>query len=646
MNVTSTLIHSSAARIDLPERSVQCVVTSPPYFSQRKYAGEQQDVWGGQDDCEHRWVDISVPGRSGGWDKSTLGTLSGGHSNTSGARRRALVGSTIKAPIGSAFCADCDAWRGSLGNEPTPDLYVEHLVTVFREVRRVLRDDGVLWLNLGDTYAANWSSLRSKGGAGRDDGDRERSRTAPPGYKPKDLLGIPWRVADALRAGVFTCEECGRDSIASWQLEDGRHVCRKCGRLQFALPFDRWYLRCDVIWSKPNGMPHSVRDRPTIAHEYLFLLAKEGRYYYDHDAIREPMQSGPSDIKKMVEGLARIGGRSLEDDDPMHAANAATNIGKKRGVGDPDLGRNRRSVWNIATVPYKGAHYATFPEALVEPCILAGSSPQACSECGAPYRRQVVKGTPVLHETAWSAKGAVQYDDGAGAMRAAGLEDGSSLKHVVPRITVGWTPGCTCGSDLAADDLEIIASPLDASDDEPDDDPTGEVGRAGFARERGDGEGQRLITRWEQRDIARQLARSPHRDELLAEVGADAFAHYVRGDRAGARPVPADVLERWVERGVVELHAMPEWTPPPPAPCLVLDPFNGTGTTGRVALRHGRSYVGVDISDEYLTEHAAGRLDRIQTVLDVGDAEHQPRRRRPATPRAVQPVPATPEALL
>ncbi len=159
-----------------------------------------------------------------------------------------------------------------------------------------------------------------------------------PGLKPKDLVGIPWMVAFALRT-------------------------------------DGWYLRSDIIWAKPNPMPESVTDRPTKSHEYLFLLSKSERYYYDAEAIKEPVQSGPSDIRKMEEKKDRISAKHLtHSPGPLAAANPETNIGQKRGVGDPS-GRNRRSVWNIATAPYSGAHFATFPTALVKPCILAGSKP-------------------------------------------------------------------------------------------------------------------------------------------------------------------------------------------------------------------------------------------------------------------------------
>ena len=201
---------------------------------------------------------------------------------------------------------------GQIGLEASPDEFVEALVQVFREVRRVLRDDGTVWLNLGDSYAraGGWSNNNGLDGVSRHEGKRAKSNMTgaggksqklPKGVKEKDLIGIPWRVA-------------------------------------FALQADGWYLRQDIIWHKPNPMPESVRDRCTKAHEYIFLLSKGPKYYYDHEAGKEPLES-----KKAM-------------------GDAGNEIGK----------RNRRSVWTVNTRPYKGAHFATFPPGLIEPCILTG----------------------------------------------------------------------------------------------------------------------------------------------------------------------------------------------------------------------------------------------------------------------------------
>ena len=226
---------------------------------------------------------------------------------------------------------------GQLGLEETPEQHVTKIVEVFSEVRRVLRTDGTLWLNYGDSYAAsgqpgksNLAELgkRYSGVGHKRDTVIKPVKTVPPGLKPKDLCGIPWRVA-------------------------------------FALQADGWWLRQDIIWHKPNPMPESVTDRCTKAHEYIFLLTKAARYHYDADAIREKtgneMSSREYDTKTASGAAWKSGG----------VKNYAGANKKDGGRSHPN-GRNRRSVWTIATAPYPGAHFATFPPKLIEPCIMAG----------------------------------------------------------------------------------------------------------------------------------------------------------------------------------------------------------------------------------------------------------------------------------
>jgi len=245
-------------------------------------------------------------------------------------------------PAGSVHCCVTSPpyWRlrdygvdGQLGLEPTPDEYVARMVAVFREVRRVLRDDGTLWLNLGDSYCASppgskpsWSTSGLHGAATSEryqdtlaaSVQTVRDKTFP-GLKPKDLVGIPWRVA-------------------------------------FALQSDGWYLRSDIIWSKPNPMPESVTDRPTKAHEYLFLMTKQARYWYDADAVAE------ASVGRELFGNW-TGGKV--------SSNGDRNDGDRQDM-TPTQCRNRRTVWHIATQPYADAQFATYPEKLVEPCVLAG----------------------------------------------------------------------------------------------------------------------------------------------------------------------------------------------------------------------------------------------------------------------------------
>jgi len=214
---------------------------------------------------------------------------------------------------------------GQLGLEATPELYVAKMVEVFREVKRVLKADGTLWLNLGDSYATGTTAGRQLGtldfGKGTMEARKINRCGTPIGLKTKDLVGIPWRVA-------------------------------------FALQADGWYLRSDIIWHKPNPMPESVTDRCTKSHEYLFLLAKNERYFYDAAAISEPSIT-PMDTKAAQSFKAK-GGKARE------------NYGTNEDNWEPSGTRNKRTVWTVATSPYAEAHFATFPPKLIEPCILAG----------------------------------------------------------------------------------------------------------------------------------------------------------------------------------------------------------------------------------------------------------------------------------
>jgi len=217
-----------------------------------------------------------------------------------------------------------------IGLEQTPEQYIAAMVEVFRCVRDVLADDGTLWLNIGDSYAGSGKGPAGNLGAKNDERNMTHTPSSsfvPTGCKPKDLIGIPWMLAFALRA-------------------------------------DGWYLRQDIIWHKPNPMPESVRDRCTKAHEYIFLLSKSERYFYDAEAVMEPVAEST---------VARLSQPTLAQQVGSTRVPGKTN-GNMKAVGNGET-RNRRSVWTVATRPYKGAHFATFPPALIEPCILAGSRP-------------------------------------------------------------------------------------------------------------------------------------------------------------------------------------------------------------------------------------------------------------------------------
>lgn len=249
----------------LPEESIHCCITSPPYWGLRDY-GVSHSAWGGDPQHRHVWGSEVLVSATNQVDKRRWQHARNGRREQPIEKRPGWQRQRI--PQGR-FCS-CGAWRGALGLEPTPELYVEHLVEVFREVRRVLKREGTLWLNLGDSYFGSWGNY---GGENRGHGTQREitsgskahqsaydglERFRPPtafshsSLKPKDLVGIPWRVA-------------------------------------FALQADGWYLRSDIIWAKPNPMPESVTDRPTRSHEHIFLLAKAERYYYDPIAIAEPL---------------------------------------------------------------------------------------------------------------------------------------------------------------------------------------------------------------------------------------------------------------------------------------------------------------------------------------------------------------------
>jgi DNA modification methylase len=325
----------------LPALSVHCVVSSPPYFGLRDYGTA---LWeGGEEGCEH----VAVEARRTAWANAVKGPNGAGKNGFSYANMTKEVGGK---------CGKCGARRvdRQIGLEETPAAYVETLVAVFREVRRVLRDDGTVWLNLGDSYAGSWGNQGRKDTRGEqrpingpmmqvvddgryaDKGSNTGKIPAGSGLKPKDLMMIPARVALALQA-------------------------------------DGWFLRSDVIWAKPNPMPESVTDRPTSAHEHVFLLTKRPTYFYDADAVREPLSAI---ALAQIEG-ARAGLRGIErckSAPDRGAGDLAGGVGASgsRGAAMNPAGRNLRNVWTIASQPFAEAHFAAFPPALVEPCIKAG----------------------------------------------------------------------------------------------------------------------------------------------------------------------------------------------------------------------------------------------------------------------------------
>jgi len=343
----------------LPDASVQCVVTSPPYWGLRDYGTRRW--FGGDPVCTHMDTQETKPHHPGQIEQSKW--------KDAEAAGKGQTATTV-------FCKACGAWYGQLGLEVTPQGYVAHLVEVFREVRRVLRIDGTFWLNLGDSYYA------------------------------KDLVGIPWRVA-------------------------------------FALQDDGWWLRSDIIWAKPNVMPESVMDRPTRAHEYIFLLTKAERYFYDHMAVSEPLALTNAQRTTSTYNTAERYGAGNGGNEGLDGLAARMRTGEHTT-------RNRRSVWTINPRSYFGAHFATFPPKLPEICIKAGTSEKGCCpKCGAPWER-ILEDRPTLPEMDYEGK-LLETDPHSAQRRLiahvrAAREEGGLHNNPFPiRETVGWKPSCSCG---------------------------------------------------------------------------------------------------------------------------------------------------------------------------------------------------------
>ena len=317
----------------LPDASVNCCITSPPYWGLRDYGTGQWD--GGNAECSHRV---------------------GGQVQDNKAKGAIVAG--VRPGVDASTCLDCGARRidKQIGLERTPEEYVSRMVEVFGEVRRVLRDDGTLWLNLGDSYAAHPGQRKTTDKAGEKQQTKRGSTSCPSrfveGIKAKDLVGIPWMTAFALRA-------------------------------------DGWFLRSEIIWHKPNPMPESVMDRPTKAHEQIFLLAKSERYYYDAEAIKEASVTGdprkpyaPGQVDARGNGHDRNGGKPRTAGNKTHkyvseyesseTEEHRTKAGLLKIADVPWYSRNKRSVWTVATDPFPEAHFATFPRDLILPCVLAG----------------------------------------------------------------------------------------------------------------------------------------------------------------------------------------------------------------------------------------------------------------------------------
>lgn len=385
INIELNKIYQGNANIVLdtfPDAIADVCITSPPYWGLRDYG---TGTWvGGDENCEHIMPRNINRHREG--DKSSL--------------KKGDTGNNVWTT-----CGKCGATKKDeqIGLENTPEEYIDKLACIFDKVKRVLKSTGTLWVNIGDSY---WGSGNASGhtedtknlGAstasyGATKGHSQKKHSL---YKPKDLVGIPWMLAFELR---------------------------KRG----------WYLRSDIIWNKPNPMPESVTDRPTKAHEYIFLLSKSAKYYYDYHAIKEPIAE--STIKDK-----RLHKENYQAERIFRGFPGSVSKGNGLIVPVDDVyNRNKRSVWTITTKPYSEAHFATFPEDLIEPCILAGSSEHGCcSNCGNPYER-IVEKKFVKHENWFGDKQKVRNSRGSA---------GNSYNECVGVETKGWQPTCQCNASV------------------------------------------------------------------------------------------------------------------------------------------------------------------------------------------------------
>jgi DNA modification methylase len=342
-----------------PDAFVQTCITSPPYWGLRDYGTSKWED--GEFDCDHKEAKLNNP--------NLVALESTDQIRSNPGYEKSYIRYASECPTCHAKKVD-----SQIGLEPTPEAYVSKMTDVFREVRRVLRDDGTLWLNLGDSYAGGGRGWEWAKEGGIQAGNRGMVGVMPSeiprGLKAKDLVGIPWRVA-------------------------------------FALQSDGWYLRSDIIWAKPNPMPESVTDRPTKAHEYLFLLTKNDRYYYDADAIKEKSAEGRdwtqsggnlvgTGLHKRNDGYVDLDTGTKYKSKEQYGGGGTSFVGHSGNTKADRTPiscdyRNKRSVWTIATLPYSEAHFATFPPDLIKPCVLSG-----CPEGGVVLDPFMGAGTTAL----------------------------------------------------------------------------------------------------------------------------------------------------------------------------------------------------------------------------------------------------------
>lgn len=496
------LISAHAGAIPLPDEAVQCVVTSPPYWGLRKYAGEQERIWPSGDraidplTCAHEWATAVVTRVTGGGERPP--------------DNKWKTGPERDQPSANDTCVRCGAWRGAYGLEPTVEMYVAHTVEILREVRRVLRADGVCFFNLGDSYASggtrpspslsvkhapscgsdgrefrDWTEIDcacschddersgassrrnagtiqrpARGGVQPSPKDRDSGRLGcgpmPAGVQPH--ASVESKPPASLRLSrecpsVRFCSGClpshrwaSESSISGtlYHVPKPKDLCLIPQRVALAAQADGWWVRSLIVWSKPNPMPESVTDRPTDAYEHILMLTRSSRYYWDAEAVKEA-----SDQPDRVRADKVNGNRPTQHSDGGMFNGAPT--------------RNMRNVWTFPTQPYSGAHFATFPEELPRRCILAATSAKgACRMCGKPWER-VVRSTTRFESG--SGKAGTPREEIGGKWEVGGENGNANIKlgPVVDSQTIGWRPGCECRGQRGVTVPCVVLDPFGGS---------------------------------------------------------------------------------------------------------------------------------------------------------------------------------------
>lgn len=441
------LAQADAQAIPLPSNYFHSVITSPPYYGLRVYSGGdiQKRVWGGSSDCIHVWIEAEAKMQTGGISAKQISN-------------RGVTGMGWIST--HAACENCDAWYGSLGLEPTPEQHVQNMVLVAREVWRVLRDDGVFWLNYGDTYAGS-------GQGGQSASVRTNKWARYPSRPYKGLSGgnlilMPHQVAIALQRDGWTVRndlvwhkpnpmpepaagwrwERHRLKIQSAEIdwkEEARRTDRPLdgpahvggGNTGFSGHFAKWEPceGCEKCDPNEGYILRKGSWRHTRAHEYFFQFTKGMNYYCDQEVIRQaydlPLDRWGGELQLVAEDMD----------------------GSERPTRPDQGGKNPRSVLKIPTSSYKGAHYATFAPDLISPLIQASVPTRACPECGQGWAPVVDKGEPTFGATSWGLEGRRHFKVEKEGMVETSLEEGSTLKHDVPRTVRGYLPTCDCGRE-------------------------------------------------------------------------------------------------------------------------------------------------------------------------------------------------------